>query len=89
MPQANALSSIGYTGTVPFLTTGKPDIYLMKSLGKLVTVFNQVTNNYQNWLPTYLIFSMIDIRLNNIQRLNIYRITNSQEEYCSRISFIF
>jgi hypothetical protein len=25
MPQANALNSIGYTDTVPFLTIGKPD----------------------------------------------------------------
>jgi hypothetical protein len=26
MPQANALNSIGYMDTVPFLTIGKPDI---------------------------------------------------------------
>jgi hypothetical protein len=26
MPQANALNSIGYTDTVPFLTIGKPDV---------------------------------------------------------------
>jgi hypothetical protein len=56
MPQANALNSIGYTDTVPFLTIGKPDIILLKSLGKLATVFIRVTNNYRNWLPTYLIF---------------------------------
>jgi hypothetical protein len=34
MPQANALNSIGYTDTVPFMTIGKPDIYLLKSLGR-------------------------------------------------------
>jgi hypothetical protein len=34
MPQANELNSIGYTDTVPFLTLGKPDIYLLKGLGK-------------------------------------------------------
>jgi hypothetical protein len=39
MPQANALNSIGYTDTVPFLTIRKPDIYLRKSLGKSATVF--------------------------------------------------
>ncbi len=77
MPQANALNSIGYTGTVPFLTIGKPDIYLFKSLGKSAKVFIRVTNNYRNWLPTYLIFSAIDIRLTNIWRLYIYRITKS------------
>ncbi len=61
MPQANALNSIVYTDTVPFLTIGKPNIYLLKSLGKPATVFIRMTNNYQNWLPTYLIFSAIDI----------------------------
>ena len=76
MPQANALNSIGYTDTLPFLTIGKPNIYLLKSLGKSATVFIRVTNNYQNWLPTYLIFSAIDIRLTDIRRLYIYRITN-------------
>ncbi len=60
MPQANALNSIGYTYTVPFLTIGKPDIYLLKSLGKSATIFIRVTNNSRNWLPTYLIFSVID-----------------------------
>jgi hypothetical protein len=30
MLQANALNSIGYTDTVPFLIIGKPDIYLLK-----------------------------------------------------------
>jgi hypothetical protein len=39
MPQANAIKSIGYTDTVLFLTTGKPDIYQYKSLGKSATVF--------------------------------------------------
>ncbi len=39
MPQANALNSIWYMDTVPFLTIDKLDIYLLKSLGKLATVF--------------------------------------------------
>jgi hypothetical protein len=94
MPQANAQKSIGYTDTVPFLAIGKPDIYLLKSLGKSATVFIRVTNNYQNWLLTYLISSAIDIRLTNIQlinirRLYIYRITNSREEYYIRIYYRF
>ncbi len=89
MPQAYALNSIRYTDTVRFLTIGKPDIYLLKSLGKSATVFIRVTNNYQNWLPTYLIFSVIDIRLTNIRPLYIYRITNSREEYCICISYRF
>ncbi len=89
MPQANALSSIGYTDTIPFLTIGKPDIYLLKSLGKSSKVFIRVTNYYQNWLLTHLIFSAIDIRLTNILQVYIYRITNSQEEYFIRISYRF
>jgi hypothetical protein len=84
MPQANALNSIGYTDTVPFLTIGKLDIYLYKSLGKSATVFIRVTNKYRNWLPFYLIFSSIDIR-----QLYIYHITDSWEEYCIRISYRF
>jgi hypothetical protein len=36
---ANALISIGYTDSVLFLTTGKPDIYHHKSLGKSATDF--------------------------------------------------
>jgi hypothetical protein len=39
MRQATALKPIGYTDTVLFLTIGKPDIYLLKSLGKSATVF--------------------------------------------------
>ncbi len=89
MPQANSLNSIGYTDTVPFLTIDKPDIYLLKGLGKSATVFIRVTNNYRNWLPTYLIFSAIDIQLTNIRRMYISRITNSWEEYCIRISYRF
>jgi hypothetical protein len=46
MLQANALNSIGYMDKVPFLTIGKPDIYLLKRLGKSATVFTRVTNNY-------------------------------------------
>jgi hypothetical protein len=89
IPQTNALNSIGYMDTVMFQTIGKPDIYLLKSLGKSATVFIRVTNNYRNWLPTYLIFSVIDIRLTNIRPQYIYRITNSREEYCIRISYRF
>jgi hypothetical protein len=89
MPQTNALNSIGYMDIVLFLTIGKPDIYLLKILGKSATVFIQVTNKYRNWLKTYLIFSAIDIRLTNIRQQYIYRITNSWEEYCIRISYIF
>ncbi len=40
-PQANALNSLGYTDIVPFLTVGKPDIYLLKSLGKSATVLSE------------------------------------------------
>ncbi len=51
----------------------KPNIYYHRSLGKSATVFFiQVTKNYRNWLPTYLIFSAIDIRLTNIRRLYIF-----------------
>jgi hypothetical protein len=89
MPQANALKSIGYTDTVLFLTIGNPDIYQHKSIGKTATVFIRVTKNYRNWLLTYLIFSAIDIRLTNIQRLYIFRIINSQEDYRTRISYRF
>jgi hypothetical protein len=46
IPQASALNSTGYTDRVPFLTIGKLDIYLLKSLGKSATVFIGVTNNY-------------------------------------------
>jgi hypothetical protein len=81
MPQANALKSIGHTDTVLILTIGKPDIYQHKSLGKSATfIFILVTKNYRNWLPSYLIFSVINIRLTNIRRLYIYRITNGREK---------
>jgi hypothetical protein len=33
------IKSIGYTDTVPFLTIGKQDKYLLKSLGKSATIF--------------------------------------------------
>jgi hypothetical protein len=65
-PQANALKVIGCKDTILFLTICNPDIYQHKSLGKSTTVFFWVTKNYQNWLPTQLIFSAIDIRLINI-----------------------
>ncbi len=74
MPQANALKSIIY-GIHGYSTVSD------ESLGKSATVFIRVTKNYRNWLPAYLIFSAIDI-----QRLYIYRISNSREEYCIRIS---
>jgi hypothetical protein len=48
MPQANALNSIEYMDTVPFLIIGKTDIYLLKSLGGSATVFIRVTKNYRN-----------------------------------------
>ncbi len=89
MPQANVLKSIGCMDKVLFLTIGNPDIYQHKSFGKMATVFIRVTKNYRNWLSTYLIFSAIDIWLTNIQRLYIYRITNSWEEYCIHISYRF
>jgi hypothetical protein len=90
MPQANILKSKGYTDTVIFLTSGKQEIYQHKSLGNLATVFSiQVTKNYRNWLPTYLILSAIDIRLTNIRLLYIYRITSSREECCIRKSYRF
>ncbi len=82
MSQANELKSIGYT-------IGKLDICQHKSLGKSATVFIWVTNNYQYWLPTYLIFSAIYIRLTNIWWLYIYRITNCREEYYILISYRF
>jgi hypothetical protein len=83
MTQANALNSIGYTDTVLFLTIGKPDIYLLKSLGKSATVFIRVTNNYRNWLPTYLIFSAIDFFLTEgiVYFLNTVHCYNILEEY--------
>jgi hypothetical protein len=39
MLQADTLNSTGFTDTVLFLTIDKPDIYLLKSLVKSVTVF--------------------------------------------------
>jgi hypothetical protein len=39
MPQAKALTSIGYRDEVLFLTIVKLDIYQHKSLGKSATVF--------------------------------------------------
>ncbi len=89
MPQANAVRFIGYTDTVLFLTIGKPNIYQLKVQVSRKQFFIRVTKNYQNWLPTYLIFSAIDIRLTNIRLLYIYRIANSREEYCIRISYRF
>jgi hypothetical protein len=72
MPQANALKSIGYTDTILFLTTGKPDIYQHKSLGKSATVLylgDQKLPKLAADLPN-LFYE--DIQLTNIQRLYIH-----------------
>ncbi len=89
-------SAPSQTNTVLFLTIGKPYIYQHKSLGKSTTFFypsvlkpERVTNNYKNWLPTYLIFSAIDIQLANIQQHYLYCIANNQKEYCLYISYIY
>ena len=89
MLQANALKSIGYTDTVLFLTIVKLDIYQHRSLGKSATVFYPNDQKLPKLAADYLIFSAIDIWLTNIRRLYIYRITNSREEYCIRISYRF
>jgi hypothetical protein len=89
MPQANAPNSIGYTDTVLFLTIGKPDIYQLKSLGKSETVFYPGDQSLPPLAADLPNLSAIDIRLTNILRLYIYRITNSREEYCIRISYRF
>jgi hypothetical protein len=89
MQQANALKSIGYTDTILFLTIGKPDIYEHKSVGKSATVFypgDQTSPKLAADLPNLF---CEDIRLTNIRRLHIYRITNSREEYCIHISYRF
>jgi hypothetical protein len=78
-PQANALKSIGYTDTVLLLTTGKPDMYQLESLGKLANFFH--TGDLPN-------LSAIDIQLTNIRRLYIYCNINSPEEYCIRIKIL-
>jgi hypothetical protein len=57
--------------TVLFLNIGKPDVFELKSL-VFFSFFIRETNNYRIWLSTYLIFSAIDFRLTNIQRLYIY-----------------
>ncbi len=49
MSQANALNSIGYTDTVPFVTPGKPDIYLLKSLEKNIS-----SGSRNDALPMYI-----------------------------------
>jgi hypothetical protein len=84
MPQANALTSIGYTDTILFLTIGKPDIYQHKSVGKLATVFYPGDQK----LPK-LAADLPNLFCEDIRRLHIYRITNSREEYCIRISYRF
>jgi hypothetical protein len=89
MPQANALKTIGYTDTILFLTIGKPDIYQHKSVGKSATVFNPGDQKLPKLAADLPNLFCKDIRLTNIRRLHIYRITNSREEYCIRISYRF
>jgi hypothetical protein len=89
MPQANALKSIGYTDTILFLTTGNPDICQHISVGKSATVFYQGDQKLLKLAADLPNLFCEDIRLTNIRRLHIYRITNSREEYCIRISFRF
>ncbi len=89
MPQANASKSIGFTDTILFLTIGKPDIYQHKSVGKSAIVFypgDQKLPKFSAGLPNLF---CEDIRLTNIRRLHIYRITNSLEEYRICISYRF
>jgi hypothetical protein len=89
MPQANALKSIGYTDTIMFLTIGKPDIYQHKSVGKSATVSYPGDQKLPKLAADLPNLFCEDIWLTNIRRMHIYRITNSQEEYCIRISYIF
>jgi hypothetical protein len=89
MPQANALKSLGYTDISLFLTSGKPDIYQHKSLGRSATIFYPGDQKLPKLGADLPIFSAIYIRLTNIRQLYIYRITNSQKEYCIRISYRF
>ncbi len=89
MPQTNALKSIGYTDTVLFLTIGKPDIYQHKSVGKSATDFYSGDQKLPKLAADLPNLFCEDIRLTNIRRLHIYRITNSREEYCIRISHRF
>ncbi len=89
MPQAYALKSIGYTDTIPLLTIGNPDIYQHKSVGKSATVFYSGDQKLPKLVAGLPNLFCEDIRLTNIRRLLIYRITNSREEYCIRISYRF
>ncbi len=89
MLQANALKSIGYTDTILFLTIGKPDIYQHKSLGKSAPVFDPCGQKLPKLAADLPNLFCKDIRLTNIWRLHIYRITNSREEYCICISYRF
>ncbi len=89
MPQANALKSIGYTDTILFLTIGKPDIYQHKSVGKSATVFYPGDQKLPKLAADLPNLFCEDIRLTNIWRLHIYRISSSREEYCIRISYRF
>ncbi len=86
MPQANALKSIGYTDTILFLTIGKLDIYQHESVGKSATVLYSADQKLPKLAADLPNLFCEDIRLTNICRLHIYRITNSREEYCIRIS---
>jgi hypothetical protein len=86
MPQANALKSLGYTDSILLLTIGKPDIYQHKSVGNSLYPGDQKLPKLAADLPNLI---CEDIRLTNIRRLHIYRITNSREEYCICISYRF
>jgi hypothetical protein len=75
--------------TILFLTIGKLDIYQHKSLGKSQTVFYPADQKLPKLAADLPNLFCEDIRLINIRRLYIYRITNSREEYCIRKSYIF
>jgi hypothetical protein len=85
-----------YMNIVLFLTISKQDIYQPKSLGKSATNFylniwkpEKVANKYWNWLPTYLNYYVINIRLTNIRQQDYTVLTNRWKKFCIRISYRF
>jgi hypothetical protein len=84
-PLANGLKSIGYTKTVPFLNTGKYDIYQHKSLGKSATdcvlSFGKPKRVTKLFWDRYLTYK-------NTVKVH-YCLTLSQKKYCIHISFRF
>ncbi len=85
-----------YMNIVLFLTISKQDIYQPKSLSKSATNFylnirkpEKVANKYWNWLPTYLNYYVINIRLTNIRQQDYTVLTNRWKKYCIRISCRF